>query len=123
MTDLKMGFSVVSWRLPTVLRNLSVNTEPIVRDAAEYTRGLWAADVRVSPGSGHYNGTHYRDNIFVTKIGKNSFYIYTPVPYAIHNELGGPLISPRPSAAVAYREGQAYFERALRQAWAEAILG
>jgi len=119
---IKFSARTISYRLPTIARKLGVVTEKITEEAAEFTRTRWSEMVRVSPGEGNYDGAkggtagHYRDNIFIRRVNKNSWIIETPVPYAPANEfVHGPA-----SAALSAEEGFKYYEDKLRSAIAEA---
>lgn len=116
---------VVSNQLPEYIAEFPIKVQSAMGEACEAIKELWRWDVRVSQGSGNYDGSqggdsgHYRDNVFVdqqlAEDGEAGWVIWTPVPYSVWNEFGGGPLEPRPSAQMAAEQGTGLIEQAYQR--------
>lgn len=92
-----------------IARQMGIEVDTAVADAAFYTADLWRRSVRVDTGQ-------YQDSIEVVKIGLSSYQVASDIPWSRWNEFGSVTIVADHAALVASLAGEEYLKGRISEA-------
>lgn len=92
-----------------IARQMDIEVDTAVADAAFYTADLWRRTVRVDTGQ-------YRDSIEVVKIGASSYQVASDIPWSRWNEFGSRTIVADHAALISSIAGEEYLKRRISEA-------